>query len=67
MQIVDSAESVALDLKAFLSKHPELKSQGKAVQPLRFLVTDGIGRFMQVAEIFLEAKISADDITLVDL
>ena len=67
MQIVDSAESVALEVCAFLSAQPELKSKARAVQPLRFLVTDGVGRFMQVAEIFLEAKVSADDITLVDL
>ncbi len=67
MQVVDSAESVALEVEAFLIAHPDLKSQSRVAQPLHFLVTDGIGRFMQVAEIFLEAKISADDITLIDL
>lgn len=67
MQIVDSAESVAFELKAFLETRADLKCQERGMPPLHFFVTDGIGRFMQVAEIFLEAKISSDEITLIDL
>lgn len=69
MQVIDSAHSLALEVKKFLTQHPDLsaKPTSNLIQPTRFLVTDGIGRFMQVAEIFLQAKIDADDISLVNL
>lgn len=68
MKIVDSAQSVAMEVEKFLLAHPDLLATKEPnAQVTRFLVTDGVGRFMQVAEIFLEAKITADDVSLVDI
>lgn len=69
MQIIDSAHSVALQVKKFFVEHPELaiKKDHHLRMPIQFLVTDGVGRFMQVAKYFLEMPIAADDINLVDI
>lgn len=68
MQVVDSAHAVADEVKELLALMPNLVSKQKQTltQPTKFLVTDGVGRFMQVAKIFLEQEVDANDISLVD-
>jgi glutamate racemase len=69
MHIVDSAHSVARKVKIWFDEHPELlmPEDKHLTAPVRFLVTDGIGRFRKTAEIFLAEPVVADEVSLVDL
>jgi glutamate racemase len=69
MHIVDSAEVLAIEAHELLQQQALLQNNPREAlrQNTRFLVTDGVGRFMQVAEIFLQQPINSEDITLVDI
>lgn len=68
MQIVDSSHAIADEVKILLTDNLNLMNQQKQklTQPTKFLVTDGVGRFMQVAEIFLGEQLDAKDISLIE-
>ncbi len=67
MQIVDSAESVSQAVRRYFETHPALKNQQKTKSLSQFWVTDGVGRFMNVAQTFLSEELSAAQVKLVDL
>lgn len=66
MQIIDSAKTIAKSVQAYFSSHPQLQNtqvQGRS----QFWVTDGVERFMQVGQVFLDAPIAPTEIELIDL
>lgn len=66
MQVIDSAASVASKVKAYFDKHPNLKNQ-TGQGHTEFWVTDGVERFIDVAHVFLDEKISPKQVHLIDL
>lgn len=66
MQIVDSAESVAVAVKDYFEKNPELRNSEPKGNST-FWVTDGMDRFINVAHIFLDEKIEPSQVHLIDL
>jgi glutamate racemase len=67
MQIIDSSLVISAAVKDYFLNHPELANTQEKGHS-EFWVTDGIGRFMKVAECFLGAhSISAEQLRLVDL
>ena len=67
MHLIDSAQAVAEEVRALLAVNPELVRLGQDAARTKFLVTDGVGRFMRIAQIFLNKKPVAEDVALVDL
>lgn len=67
MQIVDSAESVSRAVHAYFEAHPALQNLQKTKGLSQFWVTDGVGRFMSVAKLFLGEELLAEQVKLVDL
>jgi glutamate racemase len=65
VKLVDSAETTAGAVERLLHEQGLACSDG--ARTLRFLATDAPERFARVGEIFLGAKISADEVELVDL
>jgi len=64
--LVDSADSTA-DAVADMLERQGLAHSDATHHSVRFLATDSPERFARVGEIFLGAKIAADDVELVDL
>ena len=67
MQVINSAHAVALEVQALLAQRPELMYPGTQTPRTQFLVTDGVGRFMKVARIFLQRELEPQDVSLTEL
>jgi glutamate racemase len=67
--IVDSAETTAMALLALLRTQQLLRGRpvGNSAPPVKFLATDGPERFARVAAYFLERRIAAESIELIDV
>ncbi len=66
VQLIDSAQAVASEVKQQLIKHG-LRSQAQSPGQQRFLVTDGPERFARLGSFFLGRPLSQDCIQVVDL
>lgn len=64
--IVDSASTTAVEVRALLADR-SLGNEQSAAGSLQLLATDGVTRFARVGGQFLGRKLSAEDVTLVDL
>jgi glutamate racemase len=66
INIVDSAESTAIELKKILQQ-ANLLNTGNSSPYVQYLVTDSVQRFQKVGSIFLNENLSHDDILLIDV
>ncbi len=67
IQIVDSSQVVSEAVRSYFESHPDLAHSSQQMGRSEFWVTDGIGRFMKVAQRFLGSPIAAEQVHLVDL
>jgi glutamate racemase len=65
--IVDSAEATAIALHDALDKEQLLNLPQDNIPAIHYLVTDSIGRFQRVGEIFLSEVLTSEQIELVDV
>jgi glutamate racemase len=65
VKLVDSAETTAVAVERLLNQRGLANTNG--ARTLRFLATDAPERFARVGEVFLDAKIQAAQVELVDL
>jgi glutamate racemase len=66
IQIVDSSRVVSEAVHDYFGAHPDFVHSGAEEGFSEFWVTDGVGRFMRVAERFLGSEIHAEQVRLVD-
>ncbi len=66
IQIVDSSRAVSEAVRTYFAAHPDLMHTAKNPGQSAFWVTDGVGRFMRVAERFLGSAIASEAVRLVD-
>ncbi len=66
VQIIDSSKVVSEAVHGYFAAHPDLANTCHQLGQSQFWVTDGMGRFMRVAERFLGAKIDSAQVHLVD-
>ncbi|HVT61900.1 MAG TPA: glutamate racemase, partial [Legionellaceae bacterium] len=66
VQLVDSADATAEALKQCLQKHDLCHAPLKRGE-VHYMVTDSVGRFQKVGEIFLQESLLAHEIELIDV
>ncbi|MDE5650906.1 MAG: glutamate racemase, partial [Duncaniella sp.] len=63
-QIVTQGELVAASLKDYLRRHPEMDAKCTKGGNCTYLTTENPAKFTELAEIFLNAPIAANHVTL---
>jgi glutamate racemase len=66
MKIIDSADSTANEVKAYLQAH-HLENTGHSGGKITYLVTDHSERFLRIASLFANEKINKDDFHHIDI